>query len=291
MRRATDKLALAAMAVLGGAWTAAAQPQAASVPDPKVVVQRACDALGGLDAFRKLGILGIQTDREEITQDGKVSNDSYLVIMDTPGPIPGRLEIASTKTIAADDGTGGWALANGKPDQRPATQHMVKRTLTSYTFSLLAPFSLTWDGVTHKSVQPGVIAGRPVWRLEIEVGSGFFASPQVSRTWFFDFDQNSFELIQAISPATDLGKGIRADGMLVVVTHRVKVGGVSLPSSEKVIGLDEAGNQKSHTRIKTLKYKLISSTEAGLLFPNPIPPDQRPKPPQMPMPGSAARPS
>ncbi|MGV8039645.1 MAG: hypothetical protein AB2L07_06060 [Thermoanaerobaculaceae bacterium] len=291
MRRAIETLALATAVLLGHAWTSTAQPAAAPLPDPKALVQRACDAVGGLDAFRKLGILGIQVDREEVTQDGKVTNDSQLVIMDTPGPIPGRLEIAETKTIAADDGTGGWALTNGKPDQRPSTQHMVKRTLTSYTFSLLAPFSLTWEGVNYKSVEPGMIAGKPVWRLEIEVTRGFFASPQLSHSWFFDFDQASYELIQTTSPATDIGQGIRADGMLITVPQRVKVGGVSLPSLEKAIGLDVAGNQKSHNRTKTVKYKLISSAEAGMLFPNPIPPAQRPKAPQMPMPGSPGRPS
>lgn len=291
MRRASETVALSTVALLGGAWISAAQPTAAPIPDPKVLVRRACDAAGGLDAFRKLGILGIQMDREEVTQDGKVHNESHLVIMDTPGPLPARLEIAAAKTVAADDGTGGWAITNGKPDQRPATQYMVKRTITSYTFSLLAPFSLTWDGVTYKSVEPGAIAGKPVWRLEVEVSSGFFASPQMSRVWFFDFDQETAELIQATCPATDLGQGIKADGMLVTAPQRVKVAGVSLPSVEKVVGLDEAGHQKAHSRIKTVKYKLISSAEAGMLFPNPIPPDQRPKAPQMPVPGSAGRPS
>ncbi|HPC83507.1 MAG TPA: hypothetical protein P5234_08940 [Thermoanaerobaculaceae bacterium] len=283
-------MALTIAALAGGAWTSAAQPGAAP-PDPRVLVQRACDVYGGLEAFRKLGILSMQMDREEITQDGKVVSDSTLVIMDTPGPLPGRLEIASSRTIAADDGTGGWALTNGKPDQRPTTQLMVKRTLTSYTFSLLAPFSLTWKDVTYKSVEPGMIAGRPVWRLEIEVASGFFASPQLSRTWFFDFDQGTGELVQATTPATDLGKGIKADGMLVTVPQRVKVGAVSLPAIEKAVGLDETGNQKAHTRTKTVKYKLISTAEARMLFPNPIPPDQRPKPPQMPVPDAAKRPS
>lgn len=288
MRRARVLMALSTVA-LCGAGVSIAQPAAPPLPDPKVLVQRACDAVGGLDAFRKLGILSIQMDREEITQDGKVYNDSQLVMMTTPGPLPARLEIASSKTIAADDGTGGWALTGGKPDQRPSTQHMVKRTITSYTFSLLAPFSLTWNGVTYKSVEPGAIGGRPVWRLEVEMAGGFFASPQMSRTWFFDFDQKTAELIQATCPATDLGKGIKADGMLITIPQRVKVGGVMLPAVEKVVGLDEAGNQKAHSRVKNLKYKLISTAEAGVLFPNPIPPDQRPKPPQMPLPGSSGR--
>lgn len=290
MRRASEGMMAAILVLLGGTSTLMAQPSGSAPPDPRQIVRKACDALGGLEAFRKLGILGLTVEREEISQDGSLTSDSSQIIISTPGPIPGRLELPRAKTIAADDGTGGWALNNGRPDQRPSTVHMVKRTITTQTFSLLLPFSLTWEGVDIKAVEPGVIAGKPVWRIEIEVQRSFFASPQMSRTWFVDFDQETSSLIQATCPATDLGQNVRADGMLITVPQRVKVGGVSLPSVERVVGLDEGGNQKAHTRTKTLKYKLISNAEAGVLFPNPIPVDQRPQPMKVPAGNPAARP-
>lgn len=290
MRRAINGVMTAILILLGGGVSLLAQPSSPPPPDPRQIVRKACDALGGIEAFRKLGILGMTVEREEISQDGNITSDSSQIIISTPGPVPGRLELPRSKTIAADDGSGGWALNNGQPDQRPSTVHMVKRTLTTQTFSLLMPFSLTWEGVDLKGVEPGIIAGRPVWRIEVEVQRSFFATPQMSRTWFVDFDQETFALIQATCPATDLGQNVRADGMLITAPQRVKVGGVSLPSLERVVGLDEGGNQKAHTRTKTLKYKLISNAEAGVLFPNPIPPDQRPQPMQIPAGGSAPQP-
>lgn len=285
MQRVIGAVGTSILLLVAGVGRSVAQSAPAAVPDAKSIVNKACDAAGGQSAFRKLGILSMDMTREEVTQTGKLTSDSMLVMVTTPGPVPGRLEMAGSQTIAADDGTGGWALVGGRPDQRPSTIHMVKRTITSQTFSLLLPFSLTWEGVVLKSVEPGSIAGKPVWRLEIEVDRSFFASPQMSRTWYIDIDQSSFSVVQAVCPATDLGKEVRADGMLITVPQRIKVGGVMLPAVEKAVGLDEAGNQKTHNRTKTVKYKLVSSAEAGALFPNPIPPDQRPKPPQMPAPG------
>ena len=87
--------------------------------------------------------------------------------------------------------------------------------------------------------------------------------------------------MQAISPATDLGKGVTSDGMLLTQSKPVQVGGVWLPSEERAIGLDDQGNQKAHTRTKWIKYKTVAASEATRLFENPIPPAQRPKPPQM----------
>lgn len=268
--------------ILGGLGTAGAQPAPPPPPpDAKVIVEKACKAAGGMDAFRKLGILGINMEREEVTQDGKTVRSTVGVFMATPGPIPGRMEMAEARTIAADDGSGGWSLREGRPDQRPSTIHMVKRTITSYTFSLLLPFSLNWEGISLGPVEAGSIGGKPVWRVQVELPRVFFASPQMSRTWLVDFDQTSFAVLQAISPATDLGKGVTSDGMLLTQAKPVKVGGVWLPSEERAVGLDEQGNKKAHNRTKWVKYKLLVSGDAGSMFENPIPLAQRPKPPQM----------
>ncbi|MCU0293858.1 MAG: hypothetical protein MUF10_18050 [Thermoanaerobaculaceae bacterium] len=272
----------AALTILGGLGTVAAQPAPAPPPpDPKVIVERSCQAAGGMEAFNKLGTLGIGMEREEITQDGKTVRSSMGVFMATPGPIPGRFEMPEARTVAGDDGSGGWALIEGRPDQRPSTAHMVRRTISSHTFSLLLPFSLNWEGIVYGPVTTGSIAGKPVWRVQVELPRVFFASPQMSRIWWIDFDQKSYAVVQAISPATDLGKGVTSDGMLLTQAKPVKVGGVWLPGEEKAIGLDEQGNQKAHTRTKWVKYRLVTNTETGRLFENPIPPAQRPKPPQM----------
>ncbi len=274
----------AAFTLIGGLATGTAGAQSSPAPqppDPKVIVNKACEAGGGMEAFNKLGILGISMEREEITQDGKTVHSTTGIFLSTPGPIPARFEMPEARTVAADDGSGGWALIEGRADQRPATALMVRRTITSYTFSLLLPFSLNWEGIVLGPVEAGRIAGKPVWRVQVELPRSFFASPQMSNTWLVDFDQKTFAVVQAISPATDLGKGVTSDGMLITQTKPVKIGGVWLPSEEKAIGLDEEGNQKAHNRTKWVKYRLLPKSDSERLFANPIPLAQRPKPPQM----------
>jgi len=274
-------LGLAAVAVAG----AQEQPQP---PTPDEVVRRACDAAGGLEAYRSLGIVGIASKSEEVTQDGNVStklrNDYFLA----PGPVPGRFEYPEMKITAADDGSGGWAVLKDKPDQRPATAHIVKRSLTTYLFPTLMPFSLTWEGVQAHDVKAGQLKGRPVWQLTVTVPRSFFDTPQIALTWTVVVDAATYAVLRAESPFTDLGKGVTADGMRFTWREPVKVKGVTFYKEQRLTGLDEAGAEKSHSRVDRLQYHLIPVSEAAKLFANPIPPDQRPKPPAMqqhPLPG------
>jgi hypothetical protein len=59
----------------------------------------------------------------------------------------------------------------------------------------------------------------------------------------------------------------------------VKVGSVTLRADERVVGLDDMGKEKAHTRVRNVSFELLPAAKRGGLFDNPIPPDQRPKPP------------
>jgi len=250
-------------------------------PTPEVAVSRACAAAGGLEAFKGLGILGIGGKSEEVTQDGKVTTTLKNLYVLAPGPVPGRLELPESKVVAGDDGSGGWALVAGRVDTRPATAYMVKRSLASSLFPLLLPFSLTWEGVAVTEVKAATVAGRPVWRLAVELPRTFFDSPQISPSWSVFLDRASFALVQAESPFTDLGKGVTADGMLYRWNDPVKVKAVTFHKEQRVTGLDEVGREKSHSRIDHFQFHLVPESEAEKLFANPVPPEQRPKPPAM----------
>ncbi len=246
-------------------------------PTPAAAVKRACNAVGGLDAFTTLGIVGLKIDREEVTQDGHTSNASKGMFFLAPGPVPGRTEDPAFHVIAGDDGSGGWALVSGQADSRPSTTYMIKRLLTADLFPILLPFSLTWDGVTVTGVTPAEVGKRPVWRLKVELSHTFFHTPQISTSWTVDVDRTSYSLVRAESPATDLGKGLTADGMEFTWGEPVKLKNVLLPGYQRIIGLDEYGREKAHSRIDHIAYKLVEPQASATLFANPIPPDQRPK--------------
>ena len=123
--------------------------------------------------------------------------------------------------------------------------------------------------------------GRPVWRLAVELPRTFFDSPQIGTSWAVYLDRTSFAVVQAQSPFTDLGKGVTADGMLYRWNNPVKIGGVTLYQEQRVTGLDEVGREKSHSRIDRFQFRSVPLTEAEKLFADPVPPDQRPKPPTL----------
>ena len=271
--------------VVAGLGLLAAQPLLAqggpTPPTPEVAVSRACAAAGGLAAFKDLGILGIGSKSEEVTQDGHVTTTMKNFYFVAPGPVPGRMEIPQLKVVAADDGTGGWAVFAGKVDGRPATPQMVKRSLRSALFPLLLPFSLTWEGVSVSEVAAATVDNRPVWRLAVVLPRTFFDTPQISTSWAVFLDRASFKVVQAESPFTDLGKGVTADGMLFRWNNPLKTGGVTLYQEQRVTGLDDVGREKSHSRIDRFQFRSVPASEAEKLFANPVPPDQRPKPPVM----------
>jgi hypothetical protein len=270
--------------VLGSVLVAAVPvtaQDAGGTPTPAAAVKRACDAAGGLDAFMTIGVVELHVNREEVTQDGHKTNTSKTMFFLAPGPIPGRTEDPQLQVIAGDDGNGGWATVGGQVDSRPSTTYMVKRLLTGELFPLLLPFSLTWEGVTVTDVVPVELAGQPVWRLKVELNHSFFHSPQISTSWTVDLDRRSFALAQAQSPATDLGKGLRADGMKFSWGEPVKLKSVALPGYQRIVGLDEAGREKSHSRIDHIVYKLLKPEASSALFSSPIPPEQRPQLPVM----------
>jgi len=218
------------------AASAAAQKQA-TPPTPEALLKRACDAAGGMKAFNDLGILAVAAKSEEVTQEGEVTSILRTTFFLAPGPVPGRFEFPEKKVVAGDDGSGGWAILDQKPDPRFATTFKVQRSLATTLFPVLLPFSLTWKGVGYQGdVKPAVINGRPVWQLAVELPRNFFENPQISTSWTVSIDRSTGAVVRADSPFTDLGKGVTADGMRFTWREPVKVGGVTLYKEQKLTG-------------------------------------------------------
>jgi hypothetical protein len=281
--RAVVAVVLTAMAATLSGRLAAAQG-AERTPLPGAIIERACQAAGGWEAFQKLGIVKLGVKQEEITQEGKVEKTEMNYWVGLPGPVPGRLEIPASAVVAGDDGNGGWAIMRGRPDARPGTIVMIRRLIQSGVFAAVLPFSLKWDGVTVSDVQPAQSGTTQVWRMTVDFGRAFFWSPQSATRWTIDVDRSTWKILSAEAPATDLGQGVKADGLRFSWTKPVKVGAVTLNTEERVIGLDENGLEKSHTRNRTIVFETLPDEKAARLFGNPIPPDQRPRMPTGQMP-------
>lgn len=255
------------------AWQASAQ----EVLTPQEVVRRACDKAGGLETFQRLGFLRVEISSSEVTQDGTTSEHKKLVIFSPQFIVPVRMELPRLNVIAGDDGSGGWALVKGKPDARPATILMVRRMVTTDAFPLTLPFSLTWPGVAVTDLAEDSLSGRPTWRLRVTLARNFFHTPQIATQWTVHIDRDNYQVLQADSPFTDLGKGVVADGMRFSWSNYVTVGGVRLPTQQLIVGLDASGNEKAHSRRDSLSWERLTEEKTAGLFENPIPPELRPR--------------
>lgn len=284
MRRSIILIYSAALLLhaLGPRLAAAEEP---APPPPVTALRRTLEAAGGMDAFRRLAAVKIEVDREEITLDGKHTQTKMIFYVRPPGPVPGRVEIPASRVIAGDDGTGGWAQIGERADPRASAPIMIRRVITTDLFPILLPFSLTWEGVTVTAVRPAAIDGRAVWQLRVEMSRTFFHTPQIANEWLVSVDRETFELVRAESPFTDLGRGLVADGMRFFWDSTQTVEGVRLPAIQKVIGLNATGSETAHTRSDRVTVTRIKADEAAPLFTNPSPSSQPQLPILQPPPG------
>lgn len=275
----------AIMVCLVASGTASAE----QTPTPATVVARACQASGGVVAFQKMGALHLLVSQDEIATDGTPMKAQKSFLVTTPGPIPGRLEIPKSDVVAGDDGSGGWAVQAGKADPRPMTKIQVKRMLATSLFPVLLPFSLQWAEVHITGVAADRFKGRATWKLTIEFPATFFVSPQIATTWTIHVDQQNWGIVAASAPATDLGKGIQADGMLFTWSNPVTVDGIRFFGEQRVTGIDDIGREKPHSRIDRIKYQAVPAAQAAKRYISPVPLDPS-KVPGMPgAPGTAPR--
>lgn len=258
-----------------------------AAPTPVAALRRALQAAGGMEALRELAVVKLMVDREEVTNDGALHKRQITYYMRVPGPTPGRLEDAAAKLVAGDDGEKGWAHVDRQPDLRPSTQIMVKRILTTALFPVFLPFSLTWEGVAIEGVEARQLEGRPSWLLAVRVPRNFFHTPQIATQWQVYLDAATYEVVRAESPHVDLGHGLAADGMRFSWPKDTEFHGVRLPAMIRVVGLDEANQEKAHTRLDRISITRVPPQEAEKLFANPFPQSK----PNLPAPPPPARPS
>ena len=299
-QRTFGVLSILTAVVLAAAPAVAQQPpkpaETVKTPPAKDIIDRACAAAGGVDAFNGLGTVQVDMRSQEVTADGHTSQNARRIVFQAPGPIPGRMVMAGGAVVAGDDGTGGWALINKRPDTRTATVYMVQRSLQTALFPILLPFSLHWDGVVVSDVAPAVVDGQPTWQLTLTFTRSFFDNPQIGTTWLVEVDRKSYAVLRAESPFVDLGKGITSDGMRFSWARRTQVQGITLPTEQTIIGINRYGRENAHNRMDTITYATPAVKDVNALYANPLPPDQRPKQPTMQLPpgpggpGGAERP-
>ena len=137
-------------------------------PEATEIVDRMIAAVGG-EEFAAIGVLEVIVSEEETHNDGTSTVKNYRGFVDTKNVDNLRAELEGNIVIAMT-GQHGWAVIDGKQDERRQTPYMARGTLRQRLFPLLLPYSLKMEGVWVKDVTETTWDGREVWEVHINGG-------------------------------------------------------------------------------------------------------------------------
>jgi hypothetical protein len=240
---------------------------AAESPTPQEVVQRAIDAAGGQDAFGRLGVLVLGVQQEETLSGGDRILDEYTAYFDTSNFGNMRLEMSKGMVVASHAGRG-WAIRDGKLDDRRQTPRMALGAIRQRIVPLLLPFSLEMDGVFAKGVEPATFDNEPVWRLTVQFDKLFFISPAMGGDWSIMIRRSDHEVVGAEFLPPIEYRQVETEGVRYRFLQHTRVDGVQLPSNVLLDGIHSDGLETGHVRIT----KVAPSVQADYdptLFVNP----------------------
>lgn len=270
MSRTIVVLAVCGSLVLGGS---AAAPAQSVRPTPAQVVSQACDAAGGLEAFRGLGLLRLTVQDDAPMLATRDALPKAVISFLSPGPTPGRIFFPGSGALLAHDRSLWWWMTRGAVDTSPGVSADAQRTLRDYLFTLLLPFSLTWEGVSLDRVEALTNEGRLLWRLWFEVPTGFFRSEAISHSWWVDFDRGSFAFVSAGYPAVDAsgregveGRQFTPGGFAELRAGDAPAAAVLLPSKTTETAVAVAGDHTGSSTVETIWFESLPSAYAQPLF-------------------------
>lgn len=233
----------------------------AATPAEKII-DASIQAAGGRQAFEALGVLKMEITESETQTDGKTKKDSLTAYVDTT-LANSRLELPSNVVIVRNGDTG-WASISGKLDTRKQTPRMAPGTCRQKLMPLLLPFSLKLDGPGFSQPTQTNFQGQKMWKIGMIVKRLFFQSPMISNSWdfFFPLDSNKAPIARYL-PLAEFIK-VQPEGMQIEVIKRTRVGGVLLPSSVTIHGVDATGKVSSHERRVSISYTIVKDPDLGL---------------------------
>jgi hypothetical protein len=233
----------------------------AEIPEPAVVVARMIEAAGGAE-FREIGVLKLEVTEESTRNDGSSTETSYTVFVDTADLTHLRKEDAAI--VIGRYGVNGWAMVDGKLDDRKQTPRMAKVTLNQAVFSLLLPFSLEMEGVWVESVEESSWEGKEAWKLTLPFVKGFFVSPVLTTKWsiYVSKDDHSILAVSFLPPVEY--QKVQHVGMRYRYLKHDEVDGARIPSQILAIGTNLSGIETGSFRVTKITPTVHGPSDPSL---------------------------
>jgi hypothetical protein len=225
----------------------------AGPPDGAALLEGMMQAVGGMQAFRDLGVIEIVFTEEETTAKGTQRSQRSTAYLDAATLSSMRLELPG-EIVVARNGAKGWATRAGVPDDRPQTPRMALATLNQRLFPLLLPFTATMEGVRLGAVNETSFEGQPAWRVAANFSEGFFIAPSMATTWYLYLRKDSGALLAAEFFPPPGVRDVRSEGIRYRVLKQTAIGsGVQLPVQVLLDGIDANGAPTGHVRVTKMQ--------------------------------------
>ncbi len=236
-----------------------------ATPSGEALVDLAIAAQGGETAFSKLGILQLEMSEQENLLSGEINKRASRAFVDSSNLTNLRLELGKD-VVVARSGADGWALVQGKLDERIQSPRRALATTNQKLIPILLPFSLKGDGINYSNIIESSFGGEKSWLMTVNFVPNFFTSPSMNTAWRLHFSQESRKLLAAeVFPPAEYAK-VLSEGMRYTVLRYKKINDVDLPAEILVDGIDANGIETGHTRIIRLETSIRGPFEPALFM-------------------------
>ena len=243
------------------AATAAAQDQ----PSPQVVLDKAIEAAGGLEALAALGTLELDIEDQETRESGETTVETVHAYVDCTSLTNLRLELPRDLVLVRE-GDSGWATIRGTLDDRPSTPAMARGTVHQRLVPVLLPFSLALPGVSPIAAEETEFEGQPAWKLKVEFPETFFMAPVISNTWSVYVGRQDYRLLAAEFMPPAKYAELAGEGMRYRPIKRQELGGVTLTDQLMTEGIVAGGAATPHVRISTISAAKLEGWDPSLFL-------------------------
>ncbi len=227
------------------------------------LIEKITAASGGLEAFQALGAIRMEITEKDTSVDGAGQTSSFTAILDTTFDNI-RLEMENGQIIIISNGDSGWALVQGKLDERRQTSHMAPKVIRKKIMPWLFPFTLNLSGVYFPE-QPSAktFDGKAALAATFTVPGSFFDTPVVNTTWTTRLTKDDHRLLAAEFLPTE---GYNESGMRYRLKTTTELKGVQLPSVIEVTGIDTSGKETQAKRTITIKTSIVGEPSPALFL-------------------------
>jgi len=235
---------------------------AAATPSADLI-KKITTASGGTEAFQALGVIRMEITEKDTLQDGTSQSSSFTATVDTSFNNI-RLEMENGQIIIVSNGDTGWALVQGKLDERRQTAHMAPKVVRKKIMPWLLPFSLNLNGVYFpEKPSAATFDGKAALTAAFTVPGTFFDTPAVNTTWTAHLTKGNNRLLAAgFLPA----EGYNEAGMLFRIKTTAEINGVQFPSFIEVNRLDATGKKTPGKRTITIKSSIVDEPSPALFL-------------------------